>query len=153
MKIRKVHKEDSGRLIELLKNIGWFRTISHGSKTELKEKFEKHIEFCKADNSHSMYVLEDNNEIILAYISVHWMPYLFLEGPEGFISELFIRDNQRGKGIGTKLLNKVKEEAKERGCSRLSLLNGKNRESYERRFYQKQGFIERDQMMNFIFKF
>ncbi len=153
MKIRKVHKEDSGQLIELLKNIGWFKTILNNPQKDLEIKLKKYLEFCLADNSHSMYVLEDNNKIILAYISVHWLPYLFLEGPEGFISELFIRDNQRGKGIGTKLLNKVKEEAKERGCSRLSLLNGKNRESYERRFYQKQGFIERDQMMNFIFKF
>ena len=88
----------------------------------------------------------------MGYISVHWLPYLFLEGPEGYISELFIRDNQRGKGIGGKLLSIVKEEAMERGCSRLSLLNGHNRESYERNFYLKKGFIERDKMANFILK-
>lgn len=152
MKIRKVQQDDYKQPIELLENIGWFKTLFENPKSDLYQKIKKHIQLSLDDKSHSVYVLEENNEILLGYISVHWLPYLFLEGPEGFISELFVREKQRGKGIGTKLLNKIKEEAEERGCSRLSLLNGKNRESFDRRFYQKHGFKEREQMLNFIFK-
>lgn len=152
MRIREAKIDDSEQLVDLLENIGWFKTLFSHSRNELVNITEKHIHLCLEDKSHSIYVIEEEEKMILGYISVHWLPYLFLEGPEGFISELFIKDNQRGKGIGTELLNKVKEEAKERGCSRLSLLNGKNRESYEKRFYQKQGFEERSHMLNLILK-
>jgi GNAT superfamily N-acetyltransferase len=151
MIIRKVKESDYEQLIDLLINIGWFNELLIGSRESLNQKFLNDIRQCLADKSHSFYVAEESN-YILGYASVHWLPYLFLNGPEGYISELFVRSEGRGKGIGEKLLETIKVEAKKRGCSRLSLLNGKNRESYERKFYQKQGFTERDKMSNFIFK-
>jgi hypothetical protein len=45
----------------------------------------------------------------------------------------------------------AKEEAKKRRCSRLSLLNLRNRESYQRGFYKKQGWTEREHVANFVF--
>ncbi|MCL6100822.1 MAG: GNAT family N-acetyltransferase [Bacteroidetes bacterium] len=152
MNIRKVKESDCNQLIDLLNDIGWFSEILSRPKDLLKDKFLRDIGFCLKDDSHSLYVVEGPDNNILGYASVHWLPYLFLDGPEGYISELFIRREERGKGIGRKLLETIKEDAKRRGCSRLSLLNGRNRESYERNFYQKQGFIERDQMANFICK-
>jgi GNAT superfamily N-acetyltransferase len=152
MIIRKVEERDCDQLIDLLINVGWFNEYFSGPLDLLKEKFIKHINFCIEDNSHSLYAAEEDDKIITGYISVHWLPYLFLAGPEGYISELFIREKERGKGTGKKLLETVKYEALERGCSRLSLLNGRNRESYNRSFYQKQGFIERDQLVNYILK-
>lgn len=152
MNIRKVKESDYNQLIDLLNNIGWFSETLSRPKELLKDKFFKDISLCLKDDSHSLYVAEGHENNILGYASVHWLPYLFLDGPEGYISELFIRGEERGKGIGGKLLDTIKEEAKRRGCSRLSLLNGRNRESYERNFYQRQGFIERDQMANFICK-
>ena len=47
-------------------------------------------------------------------------------------------DSARGQGVGTQLLEVVKTEAAERGCSRLLLLNRRNRHSYERDFYQNE---------------
>ena len=38
MKIRKVQNDDSERLIDLLENIGWFKTLFNHSKQELTEK-------------------------------------------------------------------------------------------------------------------
>ena len=152
MNIRKVKESDFNQLMDLLNGIGWFTEILSKPKDLLKGKFLNDISLCLKDDSHSLYVAEGDDNNILGYASVHWLPYLFLDGPEGYISELFIRSEARGKGVGRKPLETIKEEAKRRGCSRLSLLNGKNRESYERNFYQKQGFIERDQMANFICK-
>jgi len=83
---------------------------------------------------------------------VHWLSYLFLPGPEGYVSELFLRPSARGQGLGASLLETVKAEAQERGAYRLSLLNNKSRESYERGFYTKQGWEERPLMANFIYR-
>lgn len=75
---------------------------------------------------------------------------MILAGHEGYISDLFVRESDRGKGIGRMLVEAVKEQATERGCTRLSVVNGRNRESYRRGFYQKLGWRERDEVINFI---
>jgi GNAT superfamily N-acetyltransferase len=87
----------------------------------------------------------------VGYIAVHWLAYLFLPGLEGFISELFVREAARGAGVGRRLLEAVTQDAKKRGCYRLSLLNGRHRESYLRKFYEKLGWEERSIMVNFIY--
>ena len=150
MKIRAVKNNDFDQLIDLLSEVGWFEDYLSNSRELLEIKFKKHIELSLADDSHSLFVAENMNDKIIGYANVHWLPYLFLRGCEGYISELFIRENFRGMGVGKKLLNLIEEEAAIRECSRLSLLNGKNRESNIRKFYQKQGFIEREQLSNFI---
>jgi GNAT superfamily N-acetyltransferase len=87
---------------------------------------------------------------LIGYVAVHWLPYLFLSGPEGFISELFVAETARSSGVGKLLLQTVESEAKERGCSRLQLINFKNRESYQRKFYQKAGWEERPDGASFV---
>ena len=89
---------------------------------------------------------------IVGYGSVHWLPYLFLQGPEGYVSELFVRESARGQGIGRELLRKIEAEARARGCVRLSLINLRNRESYMREFYVKSGWEERPEAANFIYR-
>ncbi|MBF2049077.1 MAG: GNAT family N-acetyltransferase [Elainella sp. C42_A2020_010] len=68
------------------------------------------------------------------------------------MSELFVDQAHRGQGIGSLLLDTVQTEARVRGCSRLMLVNSRERESYQRQFYQKQGWIERENIANFIYK-
>ncbi|MDY6865762.1 MAG: GNAT family N-acetyltransferase [Halobacteriota archaeon] len=64
--------------------------------------------------------------------------------------ELSKMGSKRGKGVGHRLLQVVKEEAINRDCSRLSLLDGRDTESYDRSFYKKLGFRERSEMANYI---
>ena len=73
-----------------------------------------------------------------------------MRGPEGYVSELFVRDGARGQGAGRELLRTVETEAKARGCQRLSLINLRRRESYQRQFYIKAGWQERAEAANFI---
>jgi GNAT superfamily N-acetyltransferase len=73
-----------------------------------------------------------------------------LKAPEGYVSELFVAESERGKGIGSQLLEVAKDEAKRRGCSRLSLLSIKHRESYKLGFYKKRGWTERKEASNFV---
>jgi GNAT superfamily N-acetyltransferase len=74
-----------------------------------------------------------------------------MPGPEGFVTELFVKSSARGYGVGAALLEAVIAEGKRRGCTRLSLLNNRHRESYQRGFYHKQGWQERGDLVNFIY--
>ena len=105
---------------------------------------------CLADDSHSIYVAESPHGEIAGYGPVHWLPYLFMAGPEGYVSELFVRDDARGQGVGRQLLRIIEVDARARGCQRLSLINLRNRESYQRQFYLKAGWRERSEAANFV---
>ena len=44
----------------------------------------------------------------------------------------------------------IRQDAQKRGCSRLSLVNMRQRESYQRGFYKSRGWQERPEAANFI---
>jgi GNAT superfamily N-acetyltransferase len=149
--IRKAHPGHSQALTEFLRGLNWFERMTNEPPEQTAANVARHLEQSLADGSHSIYVAEDQAGKLAGYIAVHWLPCLFLPGPEGFVSELFVRDADRGAGLGSRLLQAVAQEASQRGCYRLSLLNGKYRESYQRRFYEKQGWEERPTMANFVY--
>jgi GNAT superfamily N-acetyltransferase len=148
--IRKAELPDGAALTDLLKSLGWFAHLAAESSEITCQRIAHHLTL-NADDSHSVYVAEKNDEIV-GYIAVHWLPYLFLPAPEGFVSELFVRESVRGQGIGTGLLEAVKAEAEARGCSRLMLVNSRARDSYKRNFYETQGWKEREEMANFVYR-
>jgi GNAT superfamily N-acetyltransferase len=149
--IRTARFSDCPALATLLREVGWFEAINSKTPAEATAHIESHLADCLADDSHSVYVGVDEAGEVQGYVSVHRLSYLFLPGPEGYISELFLRPSARGKGLGASLLEAVKTEAQKRGVYRLSLLNNKTRESYERGFYQKHGWEERPVMANFVY--
>ncbi|HEY4245245.1 MAG TPA: GNAT family N-acetyltransferase [Lacunisphaera sp.] len=106
----------------------------------------------REDRTSDAYAVEDDAGVIVGYGVVHWVPFLFLAGGEAYITELFIRPADTGRKLGSTLIAHIVAEAKRRGCSRLSLLNGRDGASYHREFYRKLGWIEREQMANFVFK-
>jgi GNAT superfamily N-acetyltransferase len=151
--IRKARQADTQALTDLLVGLNWFEHYFAGASREaLQDRVGPHLERCLADISHSVYVAEMAQGDIVGYLSVHWLPYLFLPGPEGYISELFVRAEARGQGIGSELLEAAREEAEARGCTRLSLINMRQRESYLRGFYAKRGWEERPEAANFIMR-
>jgi GNAT superfamily N-acetyltransferase len=152
IQIRKLTGQDAPQIAELLRDIGWFETFNAESLTAASRRVRSRIEQCLADNSHSAFAAQSPDGKIVGYGSVHWLPYLFLQGPEGYVSELFVRQSARGQGIGRELLKTIETEANARGCVRLSLINLRNRESYLRQFYVKAGWEERPEAANFIYR-
>ena len=149
--IRKATVGDARELALLLRGIGWFDAFNGGEPNALTEQVRARLEQCLVDDSHLVLVAEVTDGKIAAYGSVHWLPYLFMPGPEGYVSELFVSAAARGRGIGRELLGAVEKEARARGCQRLSLTNLRNRESYQRQFYSKAGWRERSEAANFIY--
>ncbi len=150
VKIRAARPGDSSGIAAIQHELGWFDHLKHEDVVETARRVERHLALCQADESHLVLVATTPEGAIAAYIAVHWLPYLMLRGPEGFISELFVRAEDRGQGIGKALLAVVEAEARTRGCSRLDLLNGKQGEAYLRGFYKKLGWQERDWLANMI---
>ena len=100
---------------------------------------------------HLLLVAEEDGER-LGFIGLHFLPYLILRGStECYISELFVRESRRGMGIGGRLLERGIEEAKVRGCTRMQLVNFREKESYVRGFYAKHGWEERPTGADFVF--
>jgi GNAT superfamily N-acetyltransferase len=152
VQIREVSAQDAPQLAELLREIGWFESFKNEPFEAVSRQVRLHIEQCLADNSHSIFVAEPRDGEIVGYGSVHWLPYLFFKGPEGYVSELFVRESARGQGVGGELLRIIETEARARGCARLSLINLRNRESYMRQFYIKAGWEERPEAANFVYR-
>lgn len=152
VQIRPVRPEDADSMVSFLVDLRHFRRLQGRTSESIRPQVREAIGQCLADDSHAIYLAVDDDGQILGYTSVHWLPYLFLPGPEGYVSELFVATAARGQGIGSQLLAVVKEEAARRGCSRLSLLNMRDRESYQRAFYAKDGWDERPDAANFVFE-
>ena len=152
IQIRKATDQDAPAIAELLRSLELFAHIQAQTPETVREQVSLNLGLCTANNSHSVYVAQDSDGITLGYCAVHWLPYLLFPGPEGYVSELFLRESSRGLGIGGQLLKTATAEAKKRGCSRMMLLNLRDRESYKRGFYKKQGWKERQEAINFLLK-
>lgn len=148
--IRPAANEDAEALARLLRDLVQFSRINSEPPSATLEHVSRALALCLADNSHSMYVCEDAQGMLIGYGSVHFLPYLLHTGPEGYVSELFVRPGARGQGIGSALLDTMVEEARRRGCERMMLINMRNRESYQREFYKKHGWEERETAANFV---
>ncbi|MER3481829.1 MAG: N-acetyltransferase, partial [Meiothermus sp.] len=96
----------------------------------------------------SVLVAELDSRVV-GYAAVYWVNYLF-NSPEGYVTELFVRTDASGRGVGTALLEAVEQEARVRACRRLTLINLKDRESYKRGFYAARGWTEDPNAMRFV---
>lgn len=150
IQIRPATAEDVPSIAAILKV--WFARLAAEPDDALKERILRHLQLSCADDSHSVYVAEDTAGVVVGYGAVHWLPYLILAGPEGYVSELFVHPEAQGQGVGTQLLETIKQEGLKRGCARLMLLNIRSRESYQRGFYTKNGWEERPDAANFVYR-
>jgi GNAT superfamily N-acetyltransferase len=150
--VRPAKLKDAESIEKILRELKWFDHINENSISDIVSKIKDYIRFCQGDSCHNIFVAEKDEEIV-GYIAIHWLFYAFLRGPEGYISELFVSKKERGCGIGSLLIEELKNQAQRKGCSRLMLANNRNRLSYEKGFYKKNGFIEREHIANFILPF
>jgi len=148
--IREVEPRDVAGLKDIIIDIGWFKNKGFEEETYLKS-IEKMVQWSVEKDDHLILVAEEKEELT-GYASVHFMPYLFMGGAEGYVGELFVKTPWRGKGIGGELLRGAVNKSKERGCCRIRLINIRSRESYRRGFYSKQGWQERTDAADFMLR-
>jgi GNAT superfamily N-acetyltransferase len=148
--IRPVQRSDAAAIALIHREVGWWEHLARETPEQTAQRVRWHIELCLADGSHAIWVATDPADHVVGYTAVHWVAYLTLPGPEGFVSEVFVHPDHQGRGIGARLLATVRQDAIKLGCYRLSLNNVRKRESYQRGYYLKRGFIERSEVADFI---
>ncbi len=139
--IRDANQEDSAAIDAILRAVGWFERINKETATHTQFQITQRLLQCQREGTHTILVAELPRGKVVAYIAVHWFPVL-MRGIDGYVSELFVHPSAVGKGIGSCLLDAVNEQALKRGCTRLILMNRRDRESYRRGFYAQNGWEE-----------
>ena len=150
MKIRMASQEDAPGIAAVVHAMNELRSVAGQSFETTTRTVASNLERVSASGCSAAYIAEALQGEIVGYGAVHWTPFLFLAGGEAYVTELFVRPEDSGKGVGSAILATIVAEAKQRGCSRVTLLNGRDGESYRRSFYTKRGWVERDHMANFI---
>lgn len=152
--IRDALPEDAAAVDHVLRSLGWFEHLDTIPPAETQARIAHVIvEKCSPGGDHVLLVAETAGEStggVVGYAFVHWLPNLIFGG-EGYVSELFLLPDARGQGIGAALLDEAKRRGIARGYQRLTLFNNRRRESYQRSFYPKHGWVERDDAALFMY--
>lgn len=145
--LRAAQPDDAPALAALLQGIGWFDRFATGHPEAHADQLAPLL----APSPHQLQLVAcDAQGQLIGYCAVHWLPIAILQGWEGYVSELFIADSARGLGVGSQLLDQVTAAARSRGCRRLWLVNNRQRDSYHRGFYARQGWQEQAQAARFV---
>lgn len=135
MKIRKVEDKDIQDVQDLLKELGY----SVSDMSSFKSIWDKIL----LSKDMSILVAENEKKIV-GYLAYSIKPQLRLSGYCMEIDELSISEKFRGQGIGSSLLSHAKEIARTNKVKVMIISTNRERESYKRGFYLKQGFKEKN---------
>lgn len=141
--IRVAEDKDVSLIKEYSKETGW-RSISESERKALdKEQWSKRMEevfdkFIKKE-TRKIFVAEGENGGFLGYIFVGEGSSMMSGVTHGFIYDIFVKEEFRGRGIGTKLIEKAESYCRQRGYSRIMLMVSPNNQSAVG-LYAKIGF-------------
>ncbi len=145
--IRSAIHEDAEGIALILKDVGWFEVFVVKPLEEVRAAVEHYIEACQKSGSTFLVAEKDGN--VVGFAVVDWRPTLGF-GCEGYLSQLYVHSSARGDGVGHQLIEGVREAAQSRECERLMTYISRKRGTYERGFYPKSGWSEREDAAMFI---
>jgi GNAT superfamily N-acetyltransferase len=149
--IRDARTADAPAIDEILRSLGWIEHLDEVPAGKTQDRIAQVItEKCIPGGDHTLLVAEGEENRVVGYLFVHWLPNLIFGG-EGYVSELFVLPDERGHGYGTALLDEARRRGVAHGYQRLSLFNRRERESYQRGFYPRHGWVERSDAALFMY--
>ncbi len=144
IKIRPLRDSDIEAVMRLHRELGWNPAFMADGST-LRQRLQSLI----VEESALLLVAEIDGRVI-GYVHGEIVTYLLFAGREMMITEVFVRERARGKGVGKALVTAIENEAVKEKCFRISVLNSRERESYKRSFYPGMGYSEREQTATFV---
>lgn len=91
-------------------------------------------------------ILAEINNHIVGFAAVRIVPTVFYTTPHAELTELFVEESHRRKGIGQALITHVEQFARENGASELVVLTGSDNEASQA-LYRGMGFEDLDQAL------
>lgn len=140
MHIRPARPADARDIAAILVDLGWFRALPNDPRAAARQVESRVPD--PEDLARSMVVAEGPLGEVVGY--AHWtVTYpVFVDGPSLYLTELFVAADQRGRGVGSALLDHLHEEAAAVGAARIELLQHRDRDAYRRGFYTRHGYDE-----------
>ena len=123
---RPMKKKDMTLIRKFTVETGWF-SMSEMDRKELdKKEWSEHMEdvfenFAKQENS-EILIAEDDNKSFVGYLFVGESKNMMTGKSSGFIYDIFVKEELRGKGIGKQLIAKAENYCRERRLTKLSLM-------------------------------
>lgn len=141
--IREAEKPDLQLVRRYTVETGW-ASFSESERRELKkETWTKHIlevfEKLSMRETDRIFVAENKSHTFLGYLWIGEGSNMMTEKKHGFIYDIFVKKEFRGKGIGKILLEKAQSYCREKGYSRILLMVAVNNKT-ALGLYNKMGF-------------
>ena len=115
MKIREGHKEDLPRVLELIRELAEFENAPEQVTLSL-EMFQE--DGFGTDPVYGFFVAENEKGIL--GMALFYYRYSTWKGKTLFLEDIIVTLDERGKGIGKALFERVINKAKEENCQRMS---------------------------------
>jgi GNAT superfamily N-acetyltransferase len=129
MKIRKAQATDSEKIIDLLGQLEYTNT-----RLFIKNRIKQLL-----NDPNEVLLVAENQDGILAFISVHFIPQIACEGDFARISYFVVDESHRNKGLGTMIEEHCEQLARSRKCDRIELhCHSRREQAYK--FYVRQGY-------------
>jgi N-acetylglutamate synthase-like GNAT family acetyltransferase len=94
------------------------------------------------ENPHAFVIVADLDEEVVGVLSFNSEIAFHKEGRIGSITSLSVRDDMRGKNIGSLLVEECEKRARAQGCYRIAVASGVQRlKAHE--FYRNRGYEEK----------
>ena len=139
IKIRKAKRDDLSQIIKILAGdkLGKFREeFAEPLPVNYTNAFEK----IDANPSQLLLVAEDETGQVAGTMQLSFIQYLTYRGGLRAQAEaVFVREDCRGKGVGSRLMKYAIEQSMQRGAHLLQLTTDKQRPEAVK-FYEKLGF-------------
>ncbi len=150
MLFRKAKKTDIPDIIQLLANdkLGQLR---EDNQDPLPDAYYHAFDQIISDTNQELMVIENPKGEIIGTLQLSFIQYLtYRGGVRAQIEAVRIREDQRGKGIGTKIFEWAIDRAKSKGAHLLQLTTDKKRPEAVQ-FYKGLGFVASHEGMKLHF--
>jgi ribosomal protein S18 acetylase RimI-like enzyme len=148
MKIRKANRDDIGEIVEMAYEFELYLLKIDNAliqESPPKATFRKFLSKSIGDDHHAVFVAHDGRKAV-GFADLWVIPEFLHGGMSGYMTNLFVRDGVRGKGVGQALLAQIIKEAKRRKVVALHVpVKPKNVKAVA--FYRKMGIDEQLFMM------
>ena len=136
--IRAARVEDWPQVARLLVELGRDVSPSASENPSYVIRFGSHL----ARRETRTLVAQGPNGVVLGFLDMEFRQRLGHPRPQAWVNDLVVTESERGRGIGTALMNEAESLARARGCFRMSLETSAWREATHR-FYESAGWIDK----------
>ena len=137
--IRRCRSDDFDAVLALLRQLWPARELDVSS---LREVYRKGL----ASDRQAYLCAADAGGKLIAFGSLSVRNSIWQQGPLANVDELVVGEQWRGRGIGTDMLERLSDCAREMGCRRIELDSALHRKEAHA-FYESRGF----ERMSFLF--